>query len=332
MENKIIIETNIELVEDNFAEASVSLNPLFRWAKFILTDDKPNGNKQRIPREEFANLIRTGVFTPVKMKMGSISRGHEFAVPLGVITNLIEEDDKVIGLAALWEKEREADVNLLKSMKVNDVPLNLSWEIYHSDAELEDGGITALRGLCLRAATIVTNPAYKGRTPILNVASLEKEIMELEEIQAKLEETEKALEIASTSVAEKEEAVKAKDLALAEATEKLTAIEGELNSLKEFKQGIELAEQKKEKLASIKQKFAEAGIEKGDEYFQENEEKLLGMDEGALSFVLQEMASVLATASVTNQNLGDIPPLDSNKFSAKDPKKLGQALRELNKK
>jgi hypothetical protein len=319
---KINFETNLTLV-DEVAEASISLNPLFRWAKFVLTDDLPNGNKKRIPREEFANIIRTGLYTPIKMKLGGISRGHEFSVPLGVITNLAEEENTVVGLAALWEKEREADVNLIKSMKDNQLPVNISWELYHSDSSLEEDGVEAYRGVVLRAATIVGEPAYKGRTPILKMASLESQIMELEELQAKVAELTTAVETLTASVAEKEQE-------LASVKEEFTALETEKVALAEFKQTIELAEQKKQKLADIKLKFNEAGIKKGDEYFQENEEKLLGLDEAALIFMLQEMAT-LASASLDNKSISgnDVPPLNSKKSTVKDPKELGKLLREL---
>ena len=46
-----------EFGDDNEAMASISLNPNFRWAKIRVCDDMPNANNQRIPVEEFDNLI-----------------------------------------------------------------------------------------------------------------------------------------------------------------------------------------------------------------------------------------------------------------------------------
>jgi hypothetical protein len=112
MKTVTIIAKGVKLIIDNevnemAAEASISLNPNVKWMKFILTDDDYNANGQRIPREEFANVIKTGVFMPVKMAYGRINEGHEEAFPLGTLAHLKTNGNTIEGLAALWERERE---------------------------------------------------------------------------------------------------------------------------------------------------------------------------------------------------------------------------------
>lgn len=182
MENKTNVNSKINefitLIDDAEAEAemgsafaSVMLNPGVAWAKFILTDDRPNGNKQRVPQNEFANLIRSGIFMPLKMAIKEIKDGHDEAVPLGVITHLKEEDNKVLALAALWSRERPEDVEMLKKRFKDGSPINVSWEIQYADSVIEEDGVQALLGTELSGATIVGMPAYAGRTPLIAFAA-----------------------------------------------------------------------------------------------------------------------------------------------------------------
>lgn len=168
----------IELITENeanteFKEASsavVSKNPAVNWAKFILTDDLPNGNKQRIPKEEFPGLVRTGVYMPIKMAKGVIEQTHDGSFPIGVIANLKEEGNQIVGLAALWSRERPEDVELLKKLAEKNKPITLSWEILYRESTIVDG-IEELHGTSLKASTIVGRPAYGDRTPILALAA-----------------------------------------------------------------------------------------------------------------------------------------------------------------
>ena len=97
MKTDLIYENQVELIKDKeykFSEAStaVSLNPMLNWMKFVLLDDLPNGNKQRVPKEEFDNIIKTGIHMPIKVSAGEISPGHQGTFPIGVITNLMVEN------------------------------------------------------------------------------------------------------------------------------------------------------------------------------------------------------------------------------------------------
>jgi hypothetical protein len=171
-QNGVELVSNNEVVSE-FGEAMasvVSTDSVVTWAKFILTDDKPNENRQRVPAEEFANLVKTGAFKPVKMALGGIKDGHEDSKPLGVITNLTIIGNKIVALAALWDHEREDDVNTVKEMVNSGKPVNVSWEILY-ETSTTTNGIQDLLGVALKAATIVGLPAYAGRTQLLAVAA-----------------------------------------------------------------------------------------------------------------------------------------------------------------
>ncbi len=136
---------------ENEAFAAISLNPAVTWAKFILTDSEPNLNKQRIPETEFENLIRTGVYMPIKMALGEIKDGHDEAIPIGVISHLKRASNQIQGLAALWDRERPEDIQYIKERYTNKKPLQLSWEVFYEQAVEKEDGIADLTGTALRA-------------------------------------------------------------------------------------------------------------------------------------------------------------------------------------
>jgi len=303
------------------AEASVSLNPSFLWTKFVLTDDKPNENKQRVPKEEFANLIKSGVFAPVKMSFGEINEDHDDAFPIGVITHLKEQDDKVLGMAALWSRERQEDVLKIREMVKNgDLP-QLSWEILFEKSEQDETGVEALSNTVLRAVTLVSMPAYAGRTPIYaaaskNTNSEENSVEELEKLQARVSELEQSL-------ATKDEEVSSLNAKIAE-------METENVSLKEFKSAIETEKLLAEKLASIKQKFADAGLSREDKYFDENKESLLSLAESTLDFMIQELVAFSnKTETSASKEKKEVPVFGADSDADyEDPKKLAEMLRK----
>lgn len=319
MDSIVFNVEDFEFVEtDGTAEASVSLNPAFRWMKFILTDDLPNKNKHKIPQEEFDNLVSTGTLAPIKMAANVIKPGHDGSFPLGVISHLKKEDNKVKGLAALWSAERPEDVELVVASYKEGKPLNLSWEIFYDDFSIEDD-VKILKNVALRATTFVANPAYAGRTPVLEVAS-DQDNSNSEENDLD-EELKKQLE---ARIAELE-------TALAEKETKIAELETDKASLSEFKASVEAEKASAAKLLSIKEKFGAAGITKDETYFETNKEKLLGMEDAELEFLLQELvsfASQLVTASVEDKDRVAVPPLSGGKS---DHKTLAQRLREQSK-
>jgi Fic family protein len=92
-------------------------------------------------------------------------------------------------------------------------------------------------------------------------------------------------------IEELESSITAKD-------EKIKEFEGqesELTELREFKASVEEEREKAERLVAIKEKFAEAGLEKDPEYFETNREHLLAMSEAEIEFMVQELVSALAS-------------------------------------
>lgn len=344
---------------ENEAQAALSDNPNVRWAKFVFTDDQPNGNKQRIPKEEFPNILRTGVFMPIKMASGKIEDGHSYAEPLGVISHLREDANQVLGLAAFWIAEREDDINLLKTMtEINKNP-QLSWEVWYENSSTDESGIEDLHGVVVRATTIVGKPAYQGRTPILAMSSetasdSSEEIQnQIEESSMELEEKVKALEtmLETLKLQYEEESAKVKEelektkCELDSATQNraelqsaLDAANSELTELRSFKQKVDELEAEvarldaeAAKLTEIKGKFETAGISKDETYFEENKEKLLVMEESVLEFLIQEMSMFKATQASQNTETIEVPNLVGEQPISQNPKELGRLLRENRK-
>lgn len=419
------------------AASQILVNPTVTYVKFTLTDDKVNANRQRIPDSEFQNLIRTGMNMPIKMAVGEISPGHEDTKPLGVMTHLKEVvtefgNKAIIALAALWTEERPADVQYLKQRFAEGKPIDVSWEILYEDAVLNpEQNSMDLVSTVLKAATIVGNPAYTGRTQFLSVAakkwskayieelpnehflyvdpdgkrhlpimdaegkldrvklkealsglgelnlpapqiaeknltltalldrfdagasieavsndyytmpakiSEEPKLDEINELKAKLAEVEAKLNDTITAAEAKELAVAEKQTALAELeakiatlAEELVSKEGELVTLREFKASMDAETDRNEKRTKLKAKFTEAGVEKDEAYFTENEATLLALDEAALNLMITEAKSAAeGKASGESHSSIQIPalPSDIDEIDYSDVKTLGRLLRE----
>lgn len=324
-------------LKNDEAFASITLNPDVAWAKFILTDDKANANGDRIPEEEFENLIKTGVNMPLKMAYGEIKEGHDESFAIGVITHLKKIKNQIVGLAALWRHERPEDIKYLEDRYSKEEPLDLSWEISFQGEALNKDGTRDLIGTSLNATTLVGIPAYEGRLGITALAA------KREEEVTKLEERMKDLEVKLADFKDMNfELVKEKE-ALESSVKELQAefdlSKVELEELKGYKAEIVAAEEKVEKLQSIKDKFAEAGIEKEDEYFVEKSESLLTMDGDALDFFIQEAVAFASEKKETKEEKAsrkkkeDLPNFnDGGEFSDLGPKELAELARETEKK
>lgn len=309
---KYIVDDSNEKV----AFSSLSLNPSIRWAKFILTDNLPNGNKQRIPKSEFDNLINTGVFMPIKVAEGSIEEGHENASPIGVITHLKKVKNRIEGLAALWIKERPDDIDSLQELYKSKKPINLSWEVGYSSSSKnkEDESIQDLIDTALQAVTIVGIPAYKGRTIITALASVNEEDNKLD----KLEQLTNELAVANDKIKEYKQSVSGLEETISELKKKVTVAsnqEVELQELQEFKLNIEAEQDRELKIVEIKTKFSEAKLDKDDEYFTKNIDTLLGMSENDIDFMIQELSAFVTTAQASLPNFKNTT---SNKTNIKD--------------
>jgi hypothetical protein len=326
-ENLINILTDFELLDENGeASASITHNPQVSWAKFVFTDDQPNANKQQIPKDEFPNILRTGTLMPIKMATGKINDGHDDATPLGVISHLKEDGNKIIGLAALWTTERESDVQLLKSRNADGKPPQLSWEVLYdqSKSPIVENDIRILHDTIVKAITVVGMPAYQGRTPMLAMAnentsesaSTEETVNE-EELKAKIAQLEAEVARLTTDLASKDQS--------------LTGQTDELASLREFKTSVEKKEADASKFAEIKTLFKDAGVVKEDTYFDTNKERLMGLEKEALSFMLQEMIAFSSntTQTPTSASTINVPPITAPQTSKLTPVELAKALREL---
>jgi hypothetical protein len=425
---QLINESEVSL-EMGTAFASFMLNPTVVWAKFILTDDKRNGNGMRIPKQEFANLIRTGIHMPVKMYPGEIA-GHNDSKPLGVMTHLKEQvnDDgstTIVALAALWENERPADVKYIKQRFADKQPVNISWEVLYGDKQFNEAEASYdLYDTVLSAATVVADPAYMGRTPVLSVAAkkwskaymeslpdksflyrdeagnrqfpimddtgkvdrirlidvkeevlqselsdpvkatvlevvqnllarfeaglnsddvtaaylehphqnLEEELeTQLQELQAKLDKAVADAEKAQSDLAAKEQELAGKDATIAELTQKTTELETELIPLREAQAQAQAKAEREEKLANVKNKFSEAGVEKEDEFFTENAEKLISLSDDALNFMVQELkvfAEKSRTLSTSSTTRTTIPAISGNEGGEPSISDVAKYLRE----
>lgn len=415
------LEYIVQLVQDSELEgemgeafSSVLLNPAVAWAKFILTDDIPNANKQRIPIEEFANLIKTGIYMPVKMAKGSINDGHDNSEPLGVMTHLKHDGNKIVAIAALWSKERPADIEYIKSQIESEKPVNVSWEILYGDSSFDDKGVEDLHDVALRAATIVGLPAYAGRTQMLAVAARKwspaytkalpdncfllkdrqlpykdmegkievsrfpelleelktlslpenevkvaraklKRLKEMMETGASTKDIEGELDLDLTvqpvapetednkleelkelqdkfasmeaTLASKDKEISDLKLEITRLTEESTVKETELASLKEFKLEADAKVTAKAKLEGIRTKFNEAGVEKTEDYFTQNSEFLLGLEDAQLDFMIQELVSFAKqTENTETASKKKIPNLQVEQKTT-DVKSIAEELR-----
>jgi HAMP domain-containing protein len=336
MKNVFKVNTNIELIEEKDtageAFASISLNPFYQWAKIVVTDNKPNENKHRIPKSEFDNLTKTGIFAPVKMAESEQSRSHEDALgkPIGTITQFAVEGNRLIALSALWKKERPEDIASLKEMYLDGKPPQVSWEVAYETEREEDDGVTALLGTNLTGLAVVSDPAYKGRTPFVQMATRNKKKKEEADSVDELEKATTRIGELETDISTLKEQLKAK--------EDYEDLKAELEKLQEFKAEIERLEKEIEKLAEVKDKFDEAGVEKEDAYFTKNKQTLLGLDENALDFMIQEMVSFAEKQAKASANDGDeddsnpkVPDFKSKKTAKKSPSELAESLREIDK-
>lgn len=312
----------LEFIEED-ATASVSLNPEFQWAKIVVTDDQPNLNRMRIPKEEFSNIIKTGIGAPIKMDNGNITSHKEsMGKPIGVIMQLMEEANKIIAMAALWKKERPEDIDKLKKMYLDNNPPQVSWEVGYSDFE-EKEGIKSLFGTILNGLCVVLTPAYGGRTPFIAMSSdnmEEDSKMEItvETLQARV------LELEALSQTLKDD--------LAQRITEIEQRDAELASLREYKASIESKEAEERKIAEIKQKFTSSGIVKDESYFTEKRNELLQMADSTLDFVIQELVALasVSTASASKTTIPNI--ISNNQTDLGNPKNLAKALKELSTK
>jgi uncharacterized protein (DUF3084 family) len=128
---------------------------------------------------------------------------------------------------------------------------------------------------------------------------MEEETVDTEQLKLRVAELEVKLAAAEASLKDKETLLaSANDAKAALDTEKAT-LDTELVTLREFKKEIDDNAAKAEKIDKIKAKFAEASLEKDEAYFNENLEKLLGLDDNTLDFMIQELSAFTKDAKAS---------------------------------
>lgn len=285
METTNIVASEYSLESKPEGKASVKKhNPYVTYAKFTFTDDLKNKNNQRIPKEEFANVIKSGKYMPIKMEQANIQGSHENSTPIGVITALKEQDNKVIGIAALWEKERPEAVEKIKTAFAEGTPLDLSWEVLYGkdSSNVDDSGTEVLKDVTVRGITFVGNPAYDGRTNVYALAEtqLSQEEMTLAEIN--LQELE-------ASVANLTEKATKLEADLAAATSELETVRLEAESLRQFKAEREASDAKASLIATRKTAWSEAKL--STEEFEARSERIAGMDDESFKAYVEDLVA-----------------------------------------
>jgi cell division protein FtsB len=350
-----IVKLNIdEDISDLPSEvlAAISKNPTLKWIKFVLTDDAPNANKQRIPKEEFSNLVQTGIHMPIKMSQGYIREGHEYAVPIGSITSLIERDRFVEGIAGLWAKEYPGEIGLLGDMAGTEEKPQLSWEILYGDSAIDDEGIETFSDTSLAAATVVGTPAYEGRTPITLMAS--KNVSDADykiktEEYDKMEDQLKALQDRVDVLDSEKKTLEDSVDTLTEANETLQGefdtLSTEKEELSTFKDEIDATVEREEKLEALVKLFSESGVDLPEDYLEDEtrREKLLAMDLSQLEFLMQDL-SIFASSDgnedgepneeeASKKHLGSKITLNPKGKRAKEmtPSEIAKAMRDEKK-
>ena len=153
------------------------IHPGLRTVRFVFCDDQPNENNQGIEYTDFAEIQKSAIGAPIKMKfLGQAVGGHHSSIPIGHVKDMFEREvDGVHQLVAdgiLYANEYPDEVEYLAHSFAEGTSPGLSWELdYNSEKSIVKNGIEWLKGLLTRAATFVRNPAYGNRTAILALAS-----------------------------------------------------------------------------------------------------------------------------------------------------------------
>ena len=332
--------------------AAISRNPTLKWIKFILTDDAPNFNDQRIPKEEFANLVKTGVHMPIKMAQGFIREGHEFSVPIGSITNLIERDNFVEGIAGLWQKEFPDEIDVLQDRSSSEDKPQLSWEILYQDSNFDTDGVETFEGVMLGAATFVESPAYEGRTPVMVMASKKEAQSQnsdykiVTEDYNNMEEKLKALESELILTRSANESLTSDLVTLQENLDAAVSEKDKLatsnEELSAFKTSIEDAQEKEARLQALTKLFSESEVRLPEDYLEDEakREQLLAMDLNDVEFLIRDLSSFSSgeegevegqEGKASRKHIGskeETPNVDGEKSKNWTPEDIAKAMRE----
>lgn|SRR5574341_227685 len=287
--DSLTLNTDYTLLStENYAESAITSNPRIKWIKFVFTDDQPNANKERITQAEFAEIIKSGVNMPIKMQRMNPEGQHALSVPIGVIANLTKQDNKVLGLGALWMEEFPEDIKVLESAHAEGKPLNLSWEIIYSSFSEDENGVKNLIGTNVRAITFVGSPAYDGRTGVISMAEKTKPEQQ-EDIE--LGNSNETTDLNVQKVADLETTLAEVNKKLSDTEASLETANKELEDLRKYKQDREAADLRVITLEKRRKALSEAGIQISDEDFQAKAEQIVQMTDDMFNFFAQELVA-----------------------------------------
>lgn len=335
---------------DGMLRATASqTNPLITSVEFVFTDFLPNKNKQAVALDEADNLIRTGVDMPLKadFRRGKIG-DHAFSLPVGHITAMESRGDQIIGRGIIYKDEFPELAGHLEKASSSDAGVHFSWELYHGSHIVDDAGITWFKDCVVAATTIVANPAYGGRTPLLAFASedmtekindLERQIVELqstnngssnhmdpmEELRHQIADlTQRFTTLEVTTVAATDvvaDAVIAPDVA---------ALTSELDELRKFKTDVETQQARAAVLATrreaLKDVLTEADFTQKADFVVDLTDEQFKVFAESLTSVVQKSKQV---ASFRGASLTPDPVVSSSP-SGVSYTELGEALRKYN--
>lgn len=198
--------TNYSSAQYNDISSSYTYAELY----FVLTDFQPNLNNQAIPVEEKPTIIKTALYKPVKISFANgVWKGHTNAIPVGTIVDVIDEQTRLVAKAVVWKYDYP---DIYDAIKANQSDVYFSWELLYTTAEVRND-VQWLYGCELVGSTIVDNPAYGDRTPLLSIASRQGEFMHEQPEKVVAEET-KPTEVKQTDqpVPEQVEQLETKDI------------------------------------------------------------------------------------------------------------------------
>lgn len=254
-----------------YANAS-KFNPLQTSLTFVFTDFKPNANSIGVPQTEASNIIRTGLYQPVKINYQNKEiAGHEGSIPVGPITELFEENGQIIGKAVLWNEEFEELSGYLKAQSQAEAHIGFSWEIFYENST-EIDGVNWLQNCVVKAATIVDTPAYGLRTPLLEIA---------EELRMNEKELKEKIEALSTQLAELQDKLNS-------TTTEMTSVVAERDQLKETLSQIDI-DQLREELETLRAFRTQVEAEKTFNETKESRTKIL--TEAGIEFSDEELGT-----------------------------------------
>lgn len=252
-------------------------HPGLRMARFIFCDDQPNDNLQGIEYEDFEEIKKSAIGTPVKIKFfGASAGGHLGSIPIGFIKDMFERQvdgvNQLVADAVLFATEFPDEVEYLETSFAEGKAPGISWEIgYHTSIIRE--GVEWIKGLVTRAATFVRNPAYGNRTAIIALASNreltdEQMMVELSELandnSPKITDEGGNNRMDEKELQELRDKLAALETSLAEKTTEITDLTAKIESLTTTvaEKDSKIAEfERKELVASRTAQIVEAGIE-----------------------------------------------------------------------